>query len=126
MKKIIMLSAVLLLLAGCTTMGPPPDPEPFATPHKLTDSLELISLGFGQAEGIGGIYPCVEGIVHNTSKDIISYVEVDIAYFDKQGNQIQTSFVNTTNLAPDGRWLFKDSIMYTGYHSFKLMNVLWN
>ena len=130
--------AVLLALAGCATTPRQTekdhvseaallsDPVPFATPEKLTDQLELISLGYGEAEGIGGVYPCVEGIVHNISDKTVGYVEIDINYFDKQGNQVQSSVVNTTNLAPEGKWLFKDSIIYTGYDSFKIVNVRWS
>lgn len=141
MKKPIVVTvilAVLLVLAGCASTPRQAekdhvseaallsDPVPFATPEKLTDQLELISLGYGEAEGIGGIYPCVEGIVHNISDKTIGYLELDINYYDKDGNQVQSSIVNTTNLAPDGKWVFKDSIIYTPHNSFKLVHVRWN
>ena len=88
MKKAILLMAVLLVLTSCATTPSQNGPALFDKPEKMTDSLELLSLGYGQAQGIDGIYPCVEGIVHNVSDKTIGYAEIDINYFDKQGNQV--------------------------------------
>lgn len=53
----------------------------------------------------------VLGTIKNLSSNSYSYVEADINFYDNNGNQVDSTLTNTTNLEPNGTWKFSAPIL---------------
>ena len=62
----------------------------------------------------------IQGTVTNRSDHRISYVEVEIDFFDKRQHRIRTIAIrNTDGIGPHGAWDFSGSIAIGGVRSHK-------
>lgn len=53
----------------------------------------------------------VLGTIKNLSSNAYSYVEVDINFYDNNGNQVDSTLTNMNNLEPNGTWKFSAPIL---------------
>lgn len=53
----------------------------------------------------------VLGTIKNLSSNAYSYVEVDINFYDDNGNQVDSTLTNMNNLEPNGTWKFSAPIL---------------
>jgi len=65
----------------------------------------------------------ITGTIKNTATFAIDYVEVEFAEFDKDGNQIGTTFDNMTDLQPGATWKFDVPIFDNDVEKVKLINI---
>lgn len=73
-----------------------------------TGDLEIVEHGFYEESFGGG----VEGVIVNNTGDTLSYVEVEVVFFNADGQRLGSNLSNTSDL-PDGQeWLFE--IMHLG------------
>jgi hypothetical protein len=81
---------------------------------EVSDKLTFSDDGF-----IGHII----GTIKNTATFAIDYVKVEFAEFDKDGNQIGTTFDIITNLQPGATWKFDALVWDDDVEKVKLINI---
>jgi len=66
------------------------------------DGLEILEHEFYEDDFSGG----VEGVVVNNTGEEIGYVEVGVVFYNEDGQRIDDSFTNTTDLGDGEEWVF--------------------
>ncbi len=65
----------------------------------------------------------ITGKVKNNSGKDVSYVQIEINLYDKDGNQIGSTLDNVNNLEKDGVWSFKAIMLEDNAASYKIKDI---
>ena len=105
------LAVALPLLAACGP-GQPPEAVPEVSPTPMcSGDLCLYETSLSPPTGMAGggewnVPRAVMGLIINNGKSTISKVEVTVAVFDKDGNELRVLSKKVTDLEPGQRWKF--------------------
>ena len=62
----------------------------------------------------------IVGVAENTGNKQLSYVEIDVKFYDEEGALIDTSFTNINDIDAGEKWKFE--VMYFGLDNYKVDN----
>ncbi|WP_139905605.1 FxLYD domain-containing protein [Clostridium thermarum] len=82
-------------------------------------NFELLGANFKK----DGSIRYVVGRIKNTSGKDLSYARVDINLYDRNGNQIDSTFDNVKNLANNAVWSFKALVLDDKAYRYEIVEV---
>jgi len=83
--------------------------------EKTTEPLAILehNMNYGDYGNL-----IVSGIAENTGNKRLSYAEIDVKFYDKEGILIDTSFDNINDLDSGEKWKFE--VMYFGLDTYEV------
>ncbi len=108
---------------GTASQGIAPAPSAQSTagtPDSPKEEFSVLAWAWGTGEYDNSV---IKGIVQNNTDKEYGYLQVEFNLYDKDDNQVGSTFANVNNVEPHGKWKFEAMVMESTARSARLKGV---
>lgn len=117
---IICVTFLVFLIGTALDQASQMDEDFSAEEYEEVEDVEILQDNFCNI-GLGVKGVC--GLAVNNTDEQLSYVQIEINLYDKDGIQVGSTFSNTNNLEPQGKWKFEAPILEDNVVSYKITGI---
>lgn len=104
--SLVAIFVVLSVIGSMVTGSTHPAPASTADSPDAKPDLDVESFEWSHGDDDSDLR-YLKGVVVNNTDNTYSYVQVEFNLYDKDGNQVGSTFTNVNNLEPHGKWKFQ-------------------